>query len=337
MKPQLLPPPRPNRSGRTALISGLGTRDHNRAVWRLALRCVGVASGLFLAVVAAVALASDGASAQSAVPSHDLWAGMDAGARAMAPRVRTMTIRICAGLMTLEFLVTVFFMMIRSVTTEQMVLGIVYKGGLLLLLFSMVSNTSSFLGPSFNFLLESGGYVANMPGGPNPWGIAQAGNLLFWECLEAASIGFTLESLNRFLIMFFVACMLWLLAQLVAVLVMVALIESVIVIYGGSLFLGFAMSRFTAGLADNYFAYAMGVGVKVFFLYVILGIASGSTGGWLTTIQSVDQYEEFYKVYDICAAAMVFALTALYVPQAAASKITSGFAVGFQRAHQSLY
>ena len=332
MKPVQLAP----RLGQPSLFSGLGTKDHSRAVWRLAIRVVGYASGLLLLCLAGAALMADEATAQ-AVPSHDLWAGMDAGARAMAPTVQTLTVRVCAGLMTLEFLVTLFFLLIRSSNTEQMLLGLGYKGGLLLLLFSMVSNTSAFLGPSFNFLLESGSAVAGMPGGPNPWGIAQAGNLLFWECLEAASIGFTLEGLNRFLIMFFVAIMLWLLSQLVAVLVMVALIESVIVIYGGSLFLGFAMSRFTAGLADNYFAYAMGVGVKVFFLYVILGIASGSTGGWVATIQTVDSYDEYWKVYDICGAAMVFALTALYVPQAAANKITSGFAIGFQRAHQSLH
>src|SRR2546426_12357578 len=52
------------------------------------------------------------------------------------------------------------------------------------------------------------------------------------------------------------------------------LIESYIVLGGGVLFLGFAAFRGTAAFADNLIAYTFGVGVKVFLLYLIVGLGS---------------------------------------------------------------
>ena len=267
------------------------------------------------------------------MPQEEVFNYMYTGAQAIRPTIRTIAFRVIAGLMALEFTVTAFFLYIRSTTATQMVVGMAYKAGLLILLVPVVTNHTALIGPSFQFLVDSGTTVA---GRANPFEVSKAGNDIFFACMKAAAPGWSLNAINKFFIVFFAACVMWIIAQLVAILITVTLIESAIVVYGGSLFLAFGMSRFTAGLADNYFAYALGVGVKIFFLYVICGILGGQAADWIIAIEAIDEPEDFPLLYDIAGAAMVFGFTALYVPATAAAKITSGFQIGFQRAHQPL-
>lgn len=333
-------------------LGGIVGPDQRRRIWTLAVTIVSVMFTVSIVSIVSAILGAEGAAAQTptpggiptGVPSHELWQSMDTGGRAIAPRVRYTAIRVCAGLMFLEFTVTTFFLYIRGTTMTQMITGMAFKAGLILLLFTFVTNTSELLGPSFNFFTGTGAYVAGMSSfpdstvsGPNPWAIGHAGNQLFMKCMQQVSIGTMLQNLDQFLVMLVVATVLWMMSQAVAIIIMITMIEAVIVIYGGSLFLSFAMSRFTAGLADNYFAYAMAVAIKIYFLYVILGIADGATDEWILIIQTVDEFEEFYKVFQIAGAAAMFALTVAYVPAVAASRITSGFQIGFQRAHQQLF
>ncbi|MHB8346122.1 MAG: type IV secretion system protein, partial [Acidiferrobacterales bacterium] len=53
---------------------------------------------------------------------------------------------------------------------------------------------------------------------------------------------------------------------------LVTLIESYIVIGGGALMLGFAGSRWTLPFAERYLGYAVSVGIKLFVLYLIVGL-----------------------------------------------------------------
>jgi hypothetical protein len=327
--------------------------EQRHRVWSLAITMASVFFSLTVASLVASILGAESASAQAppapggvptGVPSHELWQSMDTGGRAIAPRVRYTALRVCAGLMFLEFTVTTFFLYIRGTTFTQMVIGMGFKAGLILMLFVLVTNTSELLGPSFNFFTGTGAYVSGMSSfpdstvaGPNPWEIGQAGNRLFMKCMQQVSIGTMLQNLDQFLVMLTIATFLWVMSMAVAVIIMITMIEAVIVLYGGSLFLSFAMSRFTAALADNYFAYAMSIAIKIYFLYVILGIADGATEEWILVIETVDEFEEFYKVFQIAGAAFFFAITCAYVPAVAASRITSGFQIGFQRAHQRLF
>ena len=312
----------PNRAGRDSAL-------RSAIIFRRCTRVVGAVAvvGLLYAVFGAEEVMAQDRQAQ-------MWYQMDAGAQAVGPRVRELAMRVCAAVMGLEFMVTAFFLYVKSESLSQMMVGMFYKAGLLLMLVPLATQPVLFLQPSVDFFVDSGEYVIGVQ---NPLEVSRAGNELFFETMKAAAPGWSLDSLNRFFICLFPAIVMWLMAQLVAVAVMVSLIEMTIVIFGGSMFLGFGLSRFTAGLADNYFAYAVGIGVKIFFLYVVLGIVGGEAANWIDTIKAMDTSEDYEELYEIAGASLVFALTALYVPQTASSRITAGFAVGFQRAHQPLF
>lgn len=58
----------------------------------------------------------------------------------------------------------------------------------------------------------------------------------------------------------------------VALQLFVALIESYIVIGAGALMLGFLGSRWTSNFGEKYFSYAMSVGIKLFTIYMMIGL-----------------------------------------------------------------
>jgi type IV secretion system protein TrbL len=264
----------------------------------------------------------------------DMYESLRFGAEGMRPLVQSLALRTAATLVAVEFLVTVFFLYIRGTTAAQMLTGLFYKAGLLLFMVPLVTNSAELLTPGFNFIVGAGTAVTGIT--PQPYGIISAGAQLFFETMTVSFLDlFDFTLFPRLLVTFIVALWLLVAAVITGTLVLVALIEGAIVIYGGALFLAFGVSRFTATLADNYFAYAMGVAIKIYFLTVVLSLAQGQSAEWVETIRAMDSFEDITDAVEIAAAAMVFALTAAYVPATAASRITAGFAIGFQRAHQN--
>lgn len=68
----------------------------------------------------------------------------------------------------------------------------------------------------------------------------------------------------------------------VAIQLFVALVESYIVIGGGALMLGFLGSRWTINFGEKFFSYAVSVGVKLFSMYLLVGLGD-------TFFQAMDQ------------------------------------------------
>ena len=66
---------------------------------------------------------------------------------------------------------------------------------------------------------------------------------------------------------------------IIAAQLLVALVESYIVIGGGILLLGFSGSRWTKFFSERYLSYVASVGVKLFVLYLIMGIGMSIAAG----------------------------------------------------------
>ncbi|MHB1586823.1 MAG: P-type conjugative transfer protein TrbL, partial [Acidiferrobacteraceae bacterium] len=138
-----------------------------------------------------------------------------------------------------------------------------------------------------NSFSQAGQTIGNAGVGPvlTPSGIFALGTEVARALLDAISstapgLGQTLASggiaLGTFLLGALVIALSALLAlcgfAVVAVQLLVTLIESYIVIGGGALMLGFAGSRWTLPFAEKYLGYAVSVGIKLFVLYLIVGL-----------------------------------------------------------------
>jgi type IV secretion system protein TrbL len=99
---------------------------------------------------------------------------------------------------------------------------------------------------------------------------------------------------------------------------MVTLIESYIVVSAGIFFLGFSGSRWTLPFSEKYVAYAVSVGIKLFMLYLIVGLGQTLAAQWTVlftpgVVASPDVY------IGVAGSALVFMLLGWQIPSLAAS------------------
>src|SRR5919197_775683 len=71
---------------------------------------------------------------------------------------------------------------------------------------------------------------------------------------------------------------------IIAAQLLVALVESFIVIGAGILFVGFSGARWTKFFTERYLSYVASVGVKLFVLYLIMGVGTSIAARWVAVI-----------------------------------------------------
>jgi type IV secretion system protein TrbL len=105
---------------------------------------------------------------------------------------------------------------------------------------------------------------------------------------------------------------------LIAAELIVSLIESYVVIGAGVLLLGFSASRFTSAYSSKYLSYAISIGIKLFTLYLIIGVGSTLAANWgqLVVQGGMKNISPFLEVI---AGSLVF----LYVTKAIPNKAES--------------
>src|SRR6266403_2982175 len=72
---------------------------------------------------------------------------------------------------------------------------------------------------------------------------------------------------------------------IIAAQLLVALVESFIVIGAGVLFVGFSGARWTKFLTERYLSYVASVGVQLFVLYLIMGVGMGIAARWMLVLE----------------------------------------------------
>jgi type IV secretion system protein TrbL len=97
----------------------------------------------------------------------------------------------------------------------------------------------------------------------------------------------------------------------------VALVESFIVIGAGVLFLGFAGSRWTKFFTERYLSYIASVGVKLFVLYLIMGVGMGIAARWMPVLErgGFSPIPFFY----VMGGSLVFVFLTWHIPSVAGS------------------
>jgi type IV secretion system protein TrbL len=101
--------------------------------------------------------------------------------------------------------------------------------------------------------------------------------------------------------------------SIIAGLLVVTLVESYIVLGAGVLMLGFASNRVSSKFATNYLSYAMGVGAKLFMLYLVLGIGGNLANDWIAKFQSMSTLD-ISPFLEISGGSLVYLFVAWAIP-----------------------
>lgn len=135
----------------------------------------------------------------------------------------------------------------------------------------------------------------------------------------ASAIGLFSGNASKFILAGLAALGILLCFGVIAGQMLVTLIESYIVVSGGVLFLGFAGSRWTTTFSEKYISYAVGVGVKLFVTYLIIGAGQHVSDTWaakITTDMVVSDY------LSILVGALVYMFLAWQIPSLASSMLS---------------
>jgi type IV secretion system protein TrbL len=113
----------------------------------------------------------------------------------------------------------------------------------------------------------------------------------------------------------------------------IALVEMCIVIGGGVLLLGFAGASWTLPFAERYLSLAVSTGVKLFLLYLIVGLGTALAASWQPMIAAAGgSAPEFFQVL---AGALVYASVAWNVPAYASALLGGSVATHLDTALRS--
>lgn len=107
---------------------------------------------------------------------------------------------------------------------------------------------------------------------------------------------------------------------IVATQLFVALVESYIVTGAGVFFLGFGALRFTSDFTQKYLTYAVGVGVKLFMIYLIVGAGQQITQQWVSILADTKTFDNLiHNSLIVSAGAIMYAVVSWLVPSFASS------------------
>lgn len=138
---------------------------------------------------------------------------------------------------------------------------------------------------------------------------------------------------------------------------LVTMIESYVVVTGGLFFIGFMAFRGTAPLGEGYLKYVVYVGVKLFFIILISGVAASIGDDMVALLQSYDNlwltaFEQLFSqnpggaagavssrlgfLWSMTAVAILLAGLGLHMPGRIATQLSSGLTINFKRALENL-
>src|SRR5437660_4280513 len=159
---------------------------------------------------------------------------------------------------------------------------------------------------------SASGVVDLSPTGVFDQGLALANKIL--NSVEGLGI---LEGIFPSLVAAFTALVVVVSFALIAAQLLVALVESFIVIGAGILFVGFSGARWTKFFTERYLSYVASVGVKLFVLYLIMGLGMGIAARWMPVLErgGFSPIPFFY----VMGGSLVFLFLTWHIPSVAGS------------------
>ena len=151
----------------------------------------------------------------------------------------------------------------------------------------------------------------------SPTGVFDQGLALANKILNATSDLGLLDGFFASLIAGITAIVVVIAFAVIAAQLLVALVESFIVIGAGVLFLGFAGSRWTKFFTERYLSYIASIGVKLFVLYLIMGVGMSIAARWMPVLErgGFSPIPFFY----VMGGSLVFVFLTWHIPSVAGS------------------
>jgi len=299
-------------------------------------RTVLLALGLAAVLLLLMAVAAFAQSAAQAPVLDGIATQYRNAARVWRPRLVPVAQQLFMVLASLEFVVSGVIWTLRRDSLDDLAAKFLLKFTLVAFLLALITGFTYWIPPIVNGFAAAGERAIGSSATVSPSGIIDIGRETSLTVLNALDVGVLLKNPAMAVFGALAALVIALAYVAIAAQLVLVLIESYLVLGGGVLFLGFAAFRGTAAFAENLIAYTFGVGIKVFLLYLIVGLGSEIAKSWIPLIQSSSFFGPSSPLLEIVGGAVIFAVLSLRVPHAVAHRLSGGATFGLAHALRAL-
>jgi type IV secretion system protein TrbL len=257
-------------------------------------------------------------------------------ARLWRPRLVPIAQQLFMVLAGIEFAVSGAIWALRRDSLDDIAAKFLLKFTLVAFLLALITGFTYWIPPIVNGFAAAGERAIGSSATVSPSGIIDIGRETSLTVLNTLDIGVMLRNPAMAVFGALAALIIALAYVVIAAQLVLVLIESYVVLGGGVLFLGFAAFRGTAAFAENLIAYTFGVGIKVFLLYLIVGLGSQIARSWIPLIQASTFFGPQSPLLEVVGGAILFAVLAIRVPHVVAARLSGGATFGLAHALRAL-
>lgn len=259
-----------------------------------------------------------------------------AAARGWLPRLVPVAQRLFVLLAGIEFTLSGAVWALRRESLDEVAGKFLLKFTLIAFLLALITSFQYWISPLVNGFAAAGERAIGQSTTVNPSDVIDIGRENAMLIMSSLHVSVILQDPAMAIYGALSAFLLALAFMAVAAQLTLVIIESYIVLGAGVLFLGFAAFRGTASFAENLIAYALHVGVKIFFLYLIVGIGTDLARSWPALIQSSDFFGPVSPLFQVVGGALIFAVLAIAVPTTVAARLAVRPSIGIANALRAL-
>lgn len=301
-------------------------------IWRssaIAMVAIGLAATFALAQAPAT-------SPQEAPVLDGIRQTYQTAARGWLPRLVPVAQRLFVVLAGIEFALSGAVWALRRESLDEVAGKFLLKFTLVAFLLALITSFQYWIPPLVNGFAAAGERAIGQSTTVSPSDVIDIGRENAMLIMKSLRVSVILQDPAMAIYGALSAFILALAFMAVAAQLTLVIIESYIVLGAGVLFLGFAAFRGTASFAENLIAYALHVGVKIFFLYLIVGIGTDLARSWPALIQSSDFFGPVSPLFQVVGGALIFAVLAIAVPTTVAARLAVRPSIGIAHALRAL-
>ena len=301
-------------------------------IWRSSLFAM-----IAIALMATIALAQAPATSPQEAPVLDgIRQTYQTAARGWLPRLVPVAQRLFVLLAGIEFALSGAVWALRRESLDEVAGKFLLKFTLVAFLLALITSFQYWISPLVNGFAAAGERAIGQSTTVSPSDVIDIGRENAMLIMKSLHVSVILQDPAMAIYGALSAFILALAFMAVAAQLTLVIIESYIVLGAGVLFLGFAAFRGTASFAENLIAYALHVGVKIFFLYLIVGIGTDLARSWPALIQSSDFFGPVSPLFQVVGGALIFAVLAIAVPTTVAARLAVRPSIGIANALRAL-
>ena len=252
--------------------------------------------------------------------------------RLWRPRLVPIAQQLFMLLASIEFAVSGLIWALRHDRLDDIAAKFLLKFTLTAFLLALITSFTFWIPPIVNGFAAAGERAIGDVGTVSPSGIIDIGRETSLSILGALDVGVMLSNPAMAVYGAIAAFVVALAYTAIAAQLVLVLVESYVVLGGGVLFLGFAAFRGTAGFAENLISYTFGIGIKIFLLYLIVGLGTQMARSWIPLIQSSSFFGPASPLLQIVGGSMIFAVLAIRVPNSVAARLSGTSSFGIAQA-----